>query len=310
MKFLIIRFSEIGEIVMTTPLVRCLRKQFPNVEIHYLVKDNCRSAIEFNPNIDILHVLAHSVELMLEELKNEGYDHIIDLQNDNVSQLVCKTLGVKTMRISANTFKSNFLKSFLRFKTPHFVETCFKAASPLKLQSDGGGLDYYITAHEETKRNDIPASHYAGYIVCGIGSAVGARKWPIAKWKEFCEQLDHPMILVGTKDDVAAANEIASVDDIKIYNACGKFSINETADLISKSKLLVTHENDLLHIAAAYKRLVISLWGDSASLAAKNPYYGRNFLTGHQELPFDTFFNKRIASIVVSDLLAAVKKRL
>ena len=92
MKFLIIRFSSIGDIVLTSPVIRCLKKQVPDAEIHFLVKDAFRSVVEFNPYIDKLHVLAHSWELMIEELKTEGYDYIIDLHHN------LKTLRVNIMR--------------------------------------------------------------------------------------------------------------------------------------------------------------------------------------------------------------------
>ncbi len=60
MKFLIIRFSSIGDIVLTTPVIRCLKKQVPDAEVHFLVNDSFSSVIEHNPYIDKLHVLAHS----------------------------------------------------------------------------------------------------------------------------------------------------------------------------------------------------------------------------------------------------------
>ena len=72
MKFLIIRFSSIGDIVLTTPVIRCLKKQVPGAEVHYLTKEAFRSVVEHNPYIDKLHVLAHSRELMIHELKEEN----------------------------------------------------------------------------------------------------------------------------------------------------------------------------------------------------------------------------------------------
>src|SRR6185436_2517552 len=87
-KFLIIRFSSIGDIVLTTPVIRCLKKQVPDAEVHYLTKESFRPIVENNPYIDKLHVLAHSWELMMHELSLENYDHIIDLHHN-----------IRTMRI-------------------------------------------------------------------------------------------------------------------------------------------------------------------------------------------------------------------
>src|SRR5580765_1704968 len=89
MKFLVIRFSSIGDIVLTTPVIRCLKKQLPDAEVHYLTKENFRPVVEYNPYIDKLHTLSHSWELMIHELNLVNYDYIIDLHNN------LRTLKVK-----------------------------------------------------------------------------------------------------------------------------------------------------------------------------------------------------------------------
>jgi ADP-heptose:LPS heptosyltransferase len=68
---------------------------------------------------------------------------------------------------------------------------------------------------------------------------------------------------------------------VKVYNACGKFSINESADLVRKSKLIVSNDTGLMHIAAAYKKPVISLWGNTVPSFGMYPYYGDNYLEGY-----------------------------
>jgi heptosyltransferase-2 len=107
-----------------------------------------------------------------------------------------------------------------------------------------------------------------------IGAAHGTKRWPVHKWKEFCRKLNHPVILLGDKNDVAAGDEIASVDPIKVYNACGKFGLNESADLVRKSKLVVSNDTGLMHIAAACKKPIISLWGNTVPSFGMTPYYG------------------------------------
>jgi ADP-heptose:LPS heptosyltransferase len=144
MKFLIIRFSPVGAIVLTSPLLRCLRKAFPDATIHFLVDGACRSAVEFNPHIDKLHVLAHSRELMIEELKTEEYDHIIDLQNDHKSQVVSKALGKKPFVAGSKTFWSIFSSP----EKSHIAELQFRSLRSFEITNDGNGLDYFIAAHE------------------------------------------------------------------------------------------------------------------------------------------------------------------
>jgi len=276
MKFLIIRFSSIGDIVLTTPVIRCLKKQVPDAEVHFLVKDKFRSVIEHNPYIDKLHVLAHSWELMMEELKTEEYDYIIDLHHN------VKTLRVKNelKKKSFSFYKLNIEKYiYTSLKVNilpkiHIVDRYMKTVESFGVKNDGAGLDYFISEHDETKKSDIPTSHHAGYIACVIGAAHNTKKWPVNKWKEFAGKINHPIILLGGDEDKIIGEEIASVDKVKVYNACGKFSINESADLVKKSKLVITHDTGLMHIASAYKKPIISLWGNTVPSFGMNPYYG------------------------------------
>ena len=156
----------------------------------------------------------------------------------------------------------------------HIVDRYLKTVESFGVKNDGAGLDYFIAKEEETKKEDIPGSHYAGFIACVIGAAHGTKRWPVHKWKEFCEKIDHPIILLGGLEDVTNGNEITAVDKDKIYNACGKFKLNESADLVRKAKLVISNDTGLMHIAAAYKRPIISLWGNTVPAFGMYPYYG------------------------------------
>ena len=285
MKFLIIRFSSIGDIVLTTPVIRCLKEQVTNAEVHFLVKSKFLPVVEHNPYIDKIHVLAHSWELMIEELKAENYDHIIDLHHN------AKTLRVKSaLRVKSHSFyKLNIQKYLLTaFKINilpkvHIVDRYMKTVESFGVRNDGRGLDYFIAKKEETKKEDIPASHSAGYIACVIGAAHGTKRWPVHKWKNFCKEFKHPVILLGDETDDARGQEIASVDPVKVYNACGRFTLNESADLIKKSKGVISNDTGLMHIAAAYKKPIISLWGNTVPSFGMTPYYGE-FPTHNSQL--------------------------
>ncbi|MEI9808990.1 MAG: glycosyltransferase family 9 protein [Bacteroidota bacterium] len=276
MKFLIIRFSSIGDIVLTTPVIRCLKKQVPDAEVHFLTKEAFRSIAEHNPYIDKLHVLAHSWELMLHELMEEKYDYIIDLHHNVKTLRIKKALGQKAFSFHKLNIEKYIYTSIKINTLPkvHIVDRYLATLKSFGVKNDNAGLDYFIAEKEETKRNDIPHSHHAGYIACVIGAAHGTKRWPVEKWKEFAQKMDHPIILLGGKEDAANGKEIASVDDVKVYNACGKFSLNESADLVKKAKLVVTNDTGLMHIAAAFKKPVISLWGNTVPSFGMYPYYG------------------------------------
>jgi ADP-heptose:LPS heptosyltransferase len=275
-KFLIVRFSSIGDIVLTTPVIRCLKKQVQDAEVHFLTRDSFRSVVEHNPYIDKLHLLAHSWELMIEELKAEDYDYIIDLHHNTKTLRLKRALKKKSFSFYKLNIQKYFYTAFKINVLPktHIVDRYLKTVKSFGVKNDGAGLNYFISKEEEITLKDIPASHHAGYIACVIGAALGTKQWPVHKWKEFCSAMNHPIILLGGPEDAANGNEIASVDKDKVYNACGKFKLNESADLVQKAKLVITNDTGLMHIAAAYKKQIISLWGNTVPSFGMTPYYG------------------------------------
>lgn len=288
MKFLIIRFSSIGDIVLTTPVIRCLKKQLPESELHFLVKKPFYPVVQHNPYIDKIHILDHSWEMMLHELKDENFDYIIDLHH-NIRTLRIKNLLQKKSFSFHKLNIEKYLYTGLKINilpNLHIVDRYMKTVESFGVKNDGEGLDYFLGANDAIKKNDIPVSHYAGYIGCVIGAAHGTKQLPVHKWKEFCERIKHPVILLGGKQDVAMANEIADVDPVKVYNACGKFSINESADLVRKAKVIVSNDTGLMHIAAAFKRHIVSLWGNTVPSFGMYPYYGENFLSRQKDDPY------------------------
>lgn len=277
-KFLIIRFSSIGDIVLTTPVIRCLRKKFPDAEIHFLTKQAFRGILELNPYLDKIHTLGDSFELMLHELKTEEYDHIIDLHHNLRTLRIKRFLkGVKSTSFNKLNIEKYILTNLKIDILPkkHIVDRNLETVRSMGVEDDGLGLDYFIPDREVVKNEDIPTSHLHGFIALVIGAALATKKMPVHKLKELCRALDHPVILLGGKEDYENGKLIAAVDEIKIYNACGKFSLHESADLVRRSKLVITHDTGLMHIAAAFQKPIISVWGNTVPQFGMYPYYGK-----------------------------------
>lgn len=274
MKFLIIRFSSIGDIVLTTPVVRCLKTQVVTAEVHYLTKQSFASIFAANPYIDKMHYLRDDLQQLIEELKQEDFDYVIDLHHNIRSLKVKRGLGKQTFSFNKLNIEKWLLTTAKLNLMPnaHIVDRYMKTIEGFGVKNDGRGLDYFIPDKEHVKEEDIPASHLAGYIGLVIGGAHNTKKYPLHKWKELCERLDHPVILLGGKEDRAEGEAIAAVDPIKVYNACGKFSLNESADLVRRAKLIVTNDTGLMHVAAAFQKPVISLWGNTVPQFGMYPY--------------------------------------
>ena len=276
-KVLIIRFSSIGDIILTTPVVRCLKQQLPNAQIHYLTKYGYRGIVQSNPYIDKVHVLEENLPEIISQLNAEKFDFIIDLHNN------LRTLKVKRALKDVQAFsfeKLNMQKWLLTavkvnlLPRIHIVDRYMKTVETMGVRNDGLGLDYFIPEKEIVPDDHIPHSHILGFIAIVIGAAHATKKLPLAKLQQLCAEIDHPIILLGGPEDRKLGDEIALIDDVKIYNACGKFSLNESADLVRKAKIVITHDTGLMHIAAAFKKPIISVWGNTVPAFGMIPYYG------------------------------------
>jgi ADP-heptose:LPS heptosyltransferase len=283
MKFLIIRFSSIGDIALTTPVVRCLKKQVATAEVHYLTKSSFRPILAANPYIDKIHCLEGDLETVIGDLRREDFDYVIDLHHNLRTLKVKRALGKKAFSFDKLNIEKWLYTNFKWNRMPdrHIVDRYLDTLSGFGVRSDGAGLDYFIPAADELKPGDIPTSHQAGYIGLVIGAALATKKLPFHKLKEVCERARYPLILLGGPEDAEVGKQLAAIDPIRIYNSCGKFNLNESAALVRQARLIVTHDTGLMHIAAAFKRPVVSIWGNTVPEFGMYPYYGDNFLSNY-----------------------------
>jgi ADP-heptose:LPS heptosyltransferase len=287
-KVLIIRFSSIGDIVLTTPVIRCLKKQVPGVTIHFAVKHAFRQVVESNPYIDKVHVLHDDLDELIAALQHERFDYVIDLHHNLRTLQVKRALKTKSFSFHKLNVQKWLLTNLKWNNMPniHIVDRYLDTVASLGVKNDGGGLDYFIPADDKVKDRDIPTSHQAGYVGLVIGAAHATKRLPLHKLTELCDKIDHPVILLGGKEDYQMGKTLAALDPIKVYNACGKFNLNESADLVQRAKLIITHDTGLMHIAAAFKRPIVSIWGNTVPDFGMYPYYGERYLQRRAN-PFD-----------------------
>lgn len=286
MKLLIVRFSSIGDIVLTTPVIRCIRKQIPGAEIHYLTKSSFREVIAPNPYLDKVFYLSDDLNGLLTELKRENYDYVIDLHHNLRTARVKQALGAKSFsfpKLNVRKWVLVHTKINLMPDTS-IVDRYFEAVLPLGVENDRQGLDYFIPEGAPDVCAGLPDSHRAGFVACVIGGSYYTKRLPVAKWNELCALTPYPVVLLGGPEDQAAGANIAAAFPGQVYNACGIYSLNESARLIQCARVVVSNDTGLMHIAAAFQKPVISLWGNTTPAFGMFPYYGNN-TTGDRLAP-------------------------
>lgn len=278
MKFLILRFSSIGDIVLTTPVVRCLRKKYPDAEIHYATKKAFHSILKHNPYINKIHLLDNSTAELVEQLKTEKFDYVIDLHHNQRTWLIKMQLGVKSFSFNKANFEKWLMVNLKVDRLPkgHIVHRYLETAQSFGVENDGEGLDYFLAPDDEVPLSSLPIPFQQGYIAWVIGAKQNTKKFPTEKILRILQQVNYPVVLLGGKEDEEAANAICTglPADKNVFNACGKFSLNGSASLVRQAKMVVTNDTGLMHIAAAFKKPVISIWGNTIPKFGMYPYYG------------------------------------
>ncbi|SOD91826.1 glycosyltransferase family 9 protein [Spirosoma fluviale] len=281
MKILILRFSSIGDIVLTTPVIRCLKQQLDGVDIHYCTKRRYQSLVAHNPYIDKCHYLDDSLPTLIRQLRQERYDLIVDLHTNLRTRLIKDLLGVRSLTFN----KINILKwLYVRFKlqvmpSVHVVDRYLNTVLPLGVVNDGRGLDYFIPAEDQQPTTQLPYTHQSSYIAYALGGQHATKRLPINRMIELCRKIDKPIVLLGDEHDREAAELIRQeLGDSLIYNTCGLLTLNQSALLLQKAEMVYSHDTGLMHIAAAFKKPIVSIWGSTTPQLGMYPYKTRHLI--------------------------------
>jgi ADP-heptose:LPS heptosyltransferase len=279
-KILVIRFSSIGDIVLTTPVVRCLKKQL-GAEVHFLTKKGFEKILLNNPNIDSVFSIEKKVSEIIEALKAEHYDYVIDLHNNIRSWQVKNALGVKSFSFDKLNFEKWLVVNLKinRLPNTHIVDRYLATVKDLGIENDGQGLDYFIPKEDEVdvmqflrgnSKRELPPQYFeqknekiVPYIAFVIGAAHATKRLPVEKIIEICNGLNLPVLLLGGKEDKAIGDAIVINSTHYTFNFCGILNLNQSASLVKQAHKVITHDTGLMHIAAAFHKNIIAVWGNT-----------------------------------------------
>ncbi len=276
LKVLVIRFSSIGDIVLCSPVLRCL-KQIPGkpVETHFLTKRSFASFVRNYPYIDKVYSLQDSLPEVIGGLKKENYDFVIDLHNNLRSMRVKMALGKPSKafhKLNAQKWLLTNLK-IDRMPEMHIVDRYMLTAQQLGIENDKQGLDFFIPDGEKVDPGQLPENFRNGFVGFVIGGTYATKRLPVHKMVSLCNQLHKPVVLLGGPEDRDTADEIVSKSKTEVFNACGKFSLNGSASLVEQAQVVVSHDTGLMHIAAAFNKPLASVWGNTVPQLGMYPYF-------------------------------------
>jgi ADP-heptose:LPS heptosyltransferase len=260
-KIIVIRFSSIGDIVLTSPVYRILQEQLPHgAEIHLLTQKRFSFVQEANPFVNKIWAVEKSGMEVFNELKEENFDYIIDLQNSLRSRSIRKKLGVLSFQVNKQNFRKWIQVNLNCWKgsVGHIVDRYLNTLSTFKLENDGKGLEYFIPSSTSTIQNIIPEEFtQAGYTVIAVGGAHEGKQWSAENWIALSEKLhDQRVVWIGGKEDSIQLNHSPLHLDL-----IGKCSVHESARVVKHANAVICGDTGMMHIAAAFKKDIIVLWG-------------------------------------------------
>ncbi len=289
-KILIIRFSSIGDIVLTTPVVRAIAQQ-AGAEVHYLTKKQFAPIVENNPNVAKVFSLTESFQELVSKLKAEQYDHIVDLHNNIRTRRLKLALGVSSSSFHKLNFEKWLLVRFGINRLPdfHIVDRYLAAAHSLGVVKDSQGLDFFIPAENEVDTSTVFGFSPQSYISIVIGAAHQTKCLTVDQIAQICDSLDRPVILMGGPGEMNKANQILEKTNSKnVRNACTGFDILQSASVIRQAGVVISHDTGLMHIAAAFKKPQVVVWGNTIPEFGMYPYYGLD------SIPWKSFEQKEL----------------
>lgn len=282
-KILIVRFSSIGDIVLTSPVVRCLKQQL-DVEIHYLTKSHFAELVMSNPHISKVWTIQSNISECSDELKNEQFDAIIDLHNNLRSRLLSLLLVKPRYSFDKLNLKKWLAVQFKWNLLPkkHLVDRYFESLIRLGISNDGMGLEYFLplNTNQQLEGLDLPKA----YIVAVLGATYNTKQIPLELWDKIIPECKKTVVLVGGKKESAIGNQLLKNFPRQVINYAGSINLSLSAAVIKKADLVITPDTGMMHIAAAFKKPMHVFWGNTIPDFGMFPYFGKDevYVVNHE----------------------------
>ncbi|MDD4894007.1 MAG: lipopolysaccharide heptosyltransferase II [Candidatus Omnitrophica bacterium] len=281
-RILIIKFSSLGDIILSTAALRAIRQKFSqNYKITVLVGEESKDLLFNSPYIDELLVcdfknrdkgMAGLLKLG-DTLRKKNFDIVIDLQNNRKSHIL-SFLTLALNRYGYDNHKLGFLLNHrIKDNKPLLdpITHQFRILKMLDIKSDDPRLELWPTPQDQDYIEEFLKTEWlsANHILIGINisASIGwpSKNWPLHHIAKLCEELsrkDIRVVITGTQKDLPEVNALINMlKNIKIINACGKTTVNQLACLIKKCAVFISPDSAPLHVAASQGVPFIALFG-------------------------------------------------
>lgn len=286
MKILVVRFSSIGDIVLTFPVLAAIKREYPQAEIHYATKKSFEELLRASTHIDRVHLLSDSFSAFKDELKSVSFDVVLDLHNNLRSKRLTIGLSGKKVRFSKLNFKKWLFTTFKWNTLPqvHIVDRYLATLKVLNMDAPIKENKCFVIPEES--QVDLAESYPnlgKSFVAIAIGAQFKTKQVPPEKWVEILQKIHSPIVILGGKMDREMASWIIEkLPEKQIENACGKWSILASSSIVAQAKSLLTNDTGMMHIAACFDVQIISIWGNTVPAFGMYPFRPNGASDDHQ----------------------------
>lgn len=271
---LIIRFSSLGDVLLTSPLIRILRNTYPGARIDFVIKPHFSSAVENSPHLNsIYHFTAETAPSLKKQLKQHGYDMVVDLQNNIRSRRLSSGLAPVMHRFRKYGINKWLLVAF-KIRTSGWAAPIPERyiASVPGLSPDGLGLEFHFTPAD----TGLPKE--SRYIAVAPGSKHFTKMWGSGRYAELCRLIlasGITPVLVGGADDADICKEIQERCP-GVVNLSGRNDTVPIASVMKQSLAVVCNDSGLMHLSCAVGVPVLVFFGSTVKDFGFFPYKNKS----------------------------------
>ncbi len=271
-RILVIRFSSIGDIVLTSPVVRVLRAHYPDADIRFVTGAAYAGLAGNSPYTNGVFLLDGGLRKLAADLKCFRPDLVIDLHHNLRTRILRTRVGGRWLafhKLNVEKWLRVNLK-IDRLPDLHVVDRYLATLRPLGIGSDGMGPDFFFPPGHRPP--ELPTDLQNGYVALVVGAKYATKQLPEHKLTAVCNELNRPVALIGGAEDRPLAEEIARKTGAPIWNTCGELDLAGSASVIQRSNVVITHDTGMMHIASALNCRIVSVWGNTIPKFGMYPY--------------------------------------
>lgn len=299
-KILVIRLSSMGDILLSTPLLRQIKARYDKSEIDYVVKKRFADLLRFNPYINRLLEfdegdMQNDLGALRKQLKVKRYDAVLDLHNNWRSNYLRLGLNAKyTKQIHKDKLRQICLVYMKKNRYGTITSVPFRylqVGRDLEIADDGKGLEIYWDHECENEVKDLfRKKNFDGesrsYICIAPGAGFFTKRWPVEYFQSLVKMIqqqsgDKVVIMGGTEDRYL--HDIFPSGD-RVLNLSGELKLLHSAVILSRAKGLVVNDTGLMHMATAVNTPVVAIFGCTVEELGFFPFRGKSCVVQVEKL--------------------------